>query len=160
MTIVRGRRTHDHLAAGENLVVFNIGMTFNRPWRIDLWLPTLLAMPRMLAELSRETERGLVGYELLFGVRGPWIVQYWRDVDSLYAYASAPEATHRPAWAAFNRRAKRAGGAVGIWHETFPVRGAETMYVDMPALGLGKAVGTVAVTGRLEHARDRLNNRG
>jgi hypothetical protein len=156
MKVEQGRRTHNNDAAGEQLVVFLIGMTFTKPWRIDAWLPTFLAMPRMLAELSREPERGLLGHRLMISPRGPVVAQYWRDVDALYAYASARDAVHRPAWSAFNRRARRVPGAVGIWHETFQVRAAETMYVDMRPLGLGAAVGTVPVTPRTDRARDRL----
>ena len=156
----RGRFTHDRSAAGEQLVVFLIGMHFTKPWRIDAWLPVFTAMPRMLAELSRQRERGLLGYRLLFGWGGPTVVQYWRDVDSLYAYAADPDAEHRPAWAAFNRRARKAAGAVGIWHETFPTSGSESVYVDMPATGLAQAVGRVPVTKHLDRARDRLDQAG
>jgi hypothetical protein len=157
MNVELGRRTHNNEAAGERLVVFLIGMTFAKPWRVDAWLPTLLAMPRMLAELSRQPERGLLGYRSMISPRGPVVVQYWRDVDSLYNYAAAGDAVHRPAWTAFNRRARRVPGAVGIWHETFQVRAAETMYVDMRPFGLGAAVGTVPVSPRGDGARARLN---
>ena len=150
-----GRRTHQH-TADTDLVVFLIGMRVNKPWRIDAWLPTALAMPRMLAELERDPEQGLLGFRILLGPSGPTVVQYWRDVDSLYRYASNTAAKHRPAWAAFNRRARKVPGAVGIWHETFTVCGAESVYVDMPRLGLGRALGTVAVSGRPDRARDRL----
>jgi Domain of unknown function (DUF4188) len=156
----RGRFTHDRGAAGEQLVVFLIGMHLTKPWRIDAWLPVFTAMPRMLAELSRQRERGLLGFRLLIGWGGPTVVQYWRDVDSLYGYAVDPDAEHRPAWAAFNRRARKAAGAVGIWHETFPTGGSESVYVDMPAIGLAAAVGRVPVTGRMDRARDRLEKAG
>jgi hypothetical protein len=110
----------------------------------------------MLAELSRERARGLLGYRLLIGAGGPALVQYWTDVDALYGYASAQDGQHRPAWAEYNRRARKAIGAVEIWHETFPVRGAESVYVDMPARGLDKALGRVPVTGGMHRARQRL----
>ena len=100
-----GRFTHRH--SGE-LVVFLIGMRVNRPWRPDLWLPVFLAMPRMLTELFREPGSGLLGCRFAIGAGGPVIVQYWDSVDRLYAYASAPESEHRPAWAAFNRQARKA----------------------------------------------------
>jgi hypothetical protein len=156
MKIEPGRRTHDSAAAGENLVVFLIGMTVIKLWRVDAWLPAFLAMPRMLAELSREPQRGLLGHRMTIGRGGPLIVQYWRDVDALYAYASAQDAVHRPAWAAFNRHARKHPGTLGIWHETFQVRAAESVYVDSPPLGLGAAVGTVPVTPATNHARSRL----
>jgi hypothetical protein len=156
----RGRFTHDRTATGEHLVVFLIGMHFTKPWRVDAWLPVFLAMPRMLAELSREQDRGLLGYRFLIGWGGPTLVQYWRDVDALYGYAADRDAEHRPAWAAFNRRARKAAGAVGIWHETFPTKGSESVYVDMPPLGLGRAVGRIPVTARLDRARSRLGQAG
>ena len=64
--IIPGRSTHRY--DGE-LVVFHIGMQINRWWRPDLWLPAFFAMPRMLKELSRDTDSGFLGYELLFGGR-------------------------------------------------------------------------------------------
>jgi hypothetical protein len=156
----RGRWTHDRAAAGDDLVVFLIGMHIGKPWRVRAWLPVFLAMGPMLAELSREPERGLLGYRLLLGRGGPTLVQYWRDVDALYAYASDADGEHRPAWAAFNRRVRESDGAVGIWHETYPTRGSESVYVDVPALGLDKAVGRVPVGRRHDRARARLEQAG
>jgi hypothetical protein len=116
--IVAGRNTH---AYDGELVVFHIGMQINRWWRPDLWMPAFAAMPRMLRELSTDPDSGFLGYELLLGAGGPYVVQYWSSIDKLYAYASAPTAEHRPAWSRFNKAARRAPGAVGIWHETFLV---------------------------------------
>jgi hypothetical protein len=147
------RTTHRH--SGE-LVVFLIGMRFNRLWRPDLWLPVFLAMPKMLAELSRDSSSGLLGYRLTFGAGGPLVVQYWSSHEQLYAYASDPDATHRPAWTAFNRRARKVPGAVGIWHETFVVDRAESIYASMPVSGLALATESVPVGRRMERASQRL----
>ena len=147
------RMTHQH--EGE-LVVFLIGMRINRPWRPDLWLPVFLSMPKMLAELSRDKESGFLGYRLTFGAGGPMVVQYWDSHEKLYAYASTPSATHRPAWTAFNRRARKAPGSVGIWHETFLVDRAESIYVQMPVAGLALATAAVAVPRRGDRAAQRL----
>ena len=89
--IIPGRMTHEH--DGE-LVVFLIGMRVNRPWRPDLWLPVVAAMPRMLTELSRDPGSGLLGHRVLVGAGGPTVVQYWSSLDKLYAYASQPDADH------------------------------------------------------------------
>ncbi|SDR68783.1 protein of unknown function [Friedmanniella luteola] len=151
--VVPGRMTHDH--EGE-LVVFLIGMRINRPWRPDLWLPVFGAMPKMLAELARDPESGLLGSRLLVGAGGPTLVQYWSSTEKLYAYASQPDAEHRPAWTAFNRRARSAPGAVGIWHETYLVERAESMYVGTPPMGLAAATSSVPVGPRSERARQRL----
>ena len=150
--IVTGRMTHDH--DGE-LVVFLIGMRINRPWRPDLWLPAFVAMPRMLAELSGDPESGLLGYRLLFGAGGPTVVQYWRSVEQLHAYASRPDALHRPAWTAFNRRARAVPGAVGIWHETYVVDRAESVYVATPPMGLAAATASVPVGPRAARTLER-----
>ena len=150
---ISARMTHDH--DGE-LVVFLIGMRVNRPWRPDLWLPVFSAMPRMLAELSRDRGSGFLGYRLALEAGGPLLVQYWSSAAQLDAYASDTGSSHRPAWTRFNRRARRAPGAVGIWHETYLVDRAETVYVGMPPSGLAKATGAVPVGRRGERSRDRL----
>lgn len=153
--VITPRMTHEH--QGE-LVVFLIGMRINRPWRMDLWLPVFQAMPGMLAELSSDPESGLLGYRLVFDPRGPWLVQYWDSHEKLYDYASQPTATHRPAWTRFNARARKAPGAVGIWHETFTVDRAESIYVGMPTSGLAKATSAVPIARRGDRARERLAN--
>jgi hypothetical protein len=138
------------------MVVFLIGMTVTKWWRPDRWMPTARAMLPMLAEQRRRPELGVLGSWLLVGRTGPVIVQYWRDAESLYGYASATDAGHRSAWGRFNRAARAAPDAVGVWHETFPVAGTESIYVDMPDVGLAAAVGAVQVGGRANRAQDRL----
>jgi len=140
----------------DEIAVFLIGMRFNKPWRPDAWLPAFLAMPRMLRELSQDPDAGLLGFRLLRGERGVTVVQYWRDVASIYAYANDSEREHRPAWAAFYRAAKRVPGAVGIWHETFEVARAESLYAAMPPTGLARAVGVIPVTARNRTAGARM----
>ena len=151
--IARGRWTHTHQG---DLTVFLIGMRINRVWRPDAWLPVLAAMGPMIAELARDPDSGFLGHRMTLGPRGPVLVQYWRGVDDVYRYATAPEARHRPAWTAFNRRARRVAGAVGIWHETYQVARAESIYVDLPVQGLAAATGARQVTGRLDRAPARL----
>ena len=140
--IMSTRMTHQY--SGE-LIVFLIGMRVNKPWRIDLWWPAFTAMPRMLRELMSDKESGLMGVRFSLGGDGPVIVQYWNSLDKLYAYASDRSSEHRPAWAAFNRRVRKAPGAVGIWHETFVSERAESMYVGMPVSGLAAATSAVEV---------------
>jgi Monooxygenase af470-like len=147
------RMTHQYEG---DLVLFLIGMRINKPWRADLWLPVFRAMPGMLAELARDPDCGLLGSRLIFHPRSPWLVQYWNSVDRLYAYASNQEAAHRPAWTAFNSRARKAKGAVGIWHETFQVARAESIYVGMPPSGLGAATALVPVGNRSDRAAQRI----
>ncbi|MGN7969425.1 DUF4188 domain-containing protein [Microbacterium sp. 22296] len=148
-----GRMTHRY--DGE-LVVFHIGMTVNKWWRVDQWMPLMGDMPRMLRELSVDPDSGLLGFSMLLGARGPYLVQYWSSLDKLYAYASAPQQEHRPAWTRFNKRARKTPGAVGIWHETHVVERAETIYVATPPMGLPKATETVPIASRHDRARARL----
>jgi hypothetical protein len=116
-------------------------------------------MPKMLAELSKDKDSGLLGYRLTLGAGGPLVVQYWSSHEKLYAYASERNAAHRPAWAAFNRLARKAPGAVGIWHETYLVERAETIYSGMPVSGLAAATSSVPVARRGETAAERLGAR-
>ncbi len=151
--IARGRWTHEHSG---DLTVFVIGMRINRFWRPDAWWPVVAAMPPMLAELSQDPGSGFLGYQMAAGLRGPILVQYWRTPEDVYRYASDREAAHRPAWAAFNKRLRKVPGAVGIWHETYQVAKAESVYVDMPRVGLAAAATAVPVTRRTDQAAARL----
>lgn len=152
-----GRMTHRY--DGE-LVAFHIGMQINHWWRPDLWLPTFLAMPAMLRELSMDRDSGMLGFQLLFGRGGPFVVQYWSSIDKLYRYAADPAQQHRPAWTRFNRRARRAPRAVGIWHETLLVSRAESVYVATPIMGLAAATEAVPVGRRHDRARARFADGG
>lgn len=149
-----GRMTHQH---DEELVVFLIGMTINQWWRPDRWFPVFLAMPGMLAELSRDKGSGLLGYRLVLSPRGPWVVQYWSSAGALYEYASDSAAKHRPAWKNFNRRARQTPRAVGVWHETYVVERAESIYVNAPLAGLAAATQRVPITRATDRASDRLS---
>lgn len=125
---------------GEEVVVFLIGMRVNRLRRVRSWWPVVTAMPRMLAELGSRPDLGLLGARSYWSGRTLMVVQYWRSMAQLGAYARDPELAHRPAWAAFNARAA-AGADVGIWHETYRVDAAdvESLYGNMPAFGLAAA---------------------
>ncbi|MGW7368145.1 DUF4188 domain-containing protein [Streptomyces sp. NPDC054841] len=153
---IQGRMTAE---SQDGVTVFLIGMRINSFRAVRSWWPTFTAMPRMLRELSKDKDSGLLGYRLLLG--GPrviYTVQYWESAEKLLAYASAPDKEHRPAWAAFNRRMRDGRGKVGFWHETYvvPAGSYESVYVNMPAFGLGEATGVVPVGRRGDHAADRL----
>jgi hypothetical protein len=110
----------------------------------------------MLRELATDPASGFLGHRLAMGPDGPLVVQYWRRPEDLYRYATDTGGGHRPAWTAFNRRARRVPGAVGIWHETYEVARAESVYVDLPTQGLAAATAPRPVTGRLDRAAARL----
>jgi Domain of unknown function (DUF4188) len=140
-------------------VVFMIGMRINNPLLVHKWLPIAMAMPRMVKELDGHPEMGFVHAESWFG-RTTIMVQYWRSLDQLLAYARNKETEHLPAWRAFNK-AVGANGSVGIWHETYVASPGnyENIYVNMPPFGLGK-VGTVyAATDGKQSAASRMGVR-
>lgn len=159
--------THAHRG---DLAVFLIGLRINKLHRPDAWMPAVAAMPRMLTELytNKATSQagdgdadpwlGFYDARTVVGVRGPTVVQYWRSVADIYAYAGAESMAHRPAWKEFYARARSAQGAVGVWHETFavPAGGHESLYLDMPAFGLGRATGVVDAHSKGRSARERL----
>ncbi|GAB2695534.1 DUF4188 domain-containing protein [Thalassiella azotivora] len=155
--VVPGRRSADDGA----VVVFLIGMRVNRWWALRSWWPVASAMPRMLRELASDPSSGLLAYRLAVGPGGPLVVQYWRSADDLLDYALDAGREHRPAWKAFNERARSSRGAVGIWHETYavPAGAHESVYVDVPAAGLAAAVGSVPTARRGDSARERLARR-
>jgi fumigallin biosynthesis monooxygenase-like protein len=142
-----------------DFVVFLIGMRLNRPWKVHQWLPVLTGMRRMLGELARHPEQGLLRAStgLLFG--GPAVVQYWRSFEHLDRFARDPANLHLPAWRWFNRAVK-ASGDVGIWHETYLVRAGayETIYGNMPRIGLAAAGDHVAIARRGQSAARRVGS--
>jgi hypothetical protein len=140
-----------------DFVVFLIGMRINNLLKINKWWPVATAMPRMVKELSVRPEMGFMHAEAWFG-RTTIMLQYWRSMEQLIAYARAKDSEHLPAWRSFNR-AVGTDGSVGIWHETYIASAGtyENIYVNMPAFGLGK-VGTVfPATGRKQSASARLS---
>ncbi len=140
-----------------DFVVFLIGMRVNKFWKIHQWLPVAMAMPPMLKELLQNPDSGLLGVHSHFGLPNTLLVQYWRSVEHLEAYALDKSKAHLPAWAAFNKKIA-SNGDVGIWHETYKVSAGqyETVYNNMPAYGLGAAARLVAATGKRETAQGRL----
>jgi len=142
----------------DGAVVFCIGMRFNRLWRVDQWLPVLLAMPKMLAELARSGDLGLLGRPRTFwSGRIIMVHQVWSSFEQLDAYARSSDHAHLPAWRRFNRKVKDSG-TVGIFHETYVVNrsNCEAVYANMVPFGLGAAVGLERAARRGQSARERL----
>jgi hypothetical protein len=137
-------------------VLFLIGIRLNRPWTLS-WVPVFMAMPRMLRDLCRNPELGLMHYRVHFGFRNTMVVQYWRSFEQLTAYAKSGEAQHLPAWVSFNK-AVGTNGDVGIWHETYKVSAGtyENIYVNMPAYGVGAAGRLHDSVGRRANAAARM----
>ena len=143
-----------------DFVVFLIGMRINKPLMIHKWWPVAQAMPRMLKELGRQPELGLIHAEMWFS-RTIVLVQYWRSMEQLLTYAKSKDAQHLPAWRSFNQ-AVGIDGSVGIWHETYKVSAGnyESVYVNMPRFGLGRAGVLQPASGGRQSASGRLGAGG
>lgn len=152
------------------LAVFLIGLRVHRPWRRRIVLQAASAMPRMIAELEANkaaAERGeaeslgYLGSRSTVHLMATTMIQWWRSVDDLYAYANAAEHAHRPAWLEFYEVGRADPKAVTIWHETYAVepQGAESIYTGPRPLGLAEVGGVVPVRRRGETARERIRAR-
>ncbi len=144
-----------------DFVVFIIGMRINKVLRARRWVPVFLAMGRMLRELEERPEAGLLGADLyLASPRRPTVVQYWRSFDQLEAYARNRDATHWPAWVAFNKKIG-SNGDVGIWHESYlvPAGSYDSVYNNVPPTGLGAATKLGPASGRKATAAGRAGIR-
>ncbi len=153
--MIEGRQT---AAYDKDLVVFLIGFRVNklRAWR--QWLPVSRAMGPMLRELSADPDSGLLGFRTF-----PTLLR--RDDDPVLGVSretagvrQRSRRTHRPAWTNFFKYAYKTN-TVGIWHETYvvPAGHTETIYGNMPLIGLGKVAGVVPVNSRGETAAERLS---
>ena len=154
MQISKGR--YAALIEGD-FVVFLIRMRINRLLLPHRWLPGVFAMPRMLKELAKQPQLGMLHAQTFVSVRTIMVVQYWRSFDQLHAYAHAKNLEHLPAWAAFSRKVA-GNGSVGIFHESYLVRKGqyESLSVNMPRQGLARAGEMIPATGRMRDARSRL----
>lgn len=158
---IPGRTT---AAVEGDAVVLLIGMRVNHFWAVHQWLPVMLSMFRMLGELARDRDRGLLGRVLLTASpRTYYVVQYWESKEKLYAYAASPDMFHHRVWGIVNRkeRAGKVRGHVGLWHEAYvvPEGSYESIYFDMPPFGLAAATGVLPVESRGRRAADRFAHR-
>lgn len=140
-----------------DFVVFRIGMRINTLWKVHKWLPVFRAMPKMLDELEADPDSGLLGYDTKLGIRNHELVQYWQSFEDLRGYALDSTARHAPAMQWTNEQ-MRESDDVGIWHETYLVQADayETVYDNVPSIGLGKAGTLYPATKRRRTAADRL----
>jgi len=151
--IYTGRYTIENT---EDIVVFIIGMRVNKRLAIHKWLPVFNAMPGMIKELyMNKEELGFLSMENYFGFRTTAMIQYWRSTEDLLAYAKNEK--HLTAWKKFNQKVRN-NNAVGIYHETYQISKGnyESIYVNMPHYGLGKALNHIPVPAGKNSARKRL----
>lgn len=151
--VMKGRWTAH---AEEGFVVFIIGMRINRWWMVHRWLPPILAMARMIRELSLQPELGFLGGKTWFG-RTIVLIQYWRSFEDLDGYSKAKDLEHVPAWADFNRKIGN-DGTVGVYHETYRITPGnyENVFVNMPPTLLGDCVTLIEAKGALATAKGRM----
>ncbi|WP_273482875.1 DUF4188 domain-containing protein [Kribbella italica] len=123
-------------------------------------MPVAKAMGPMLRELTADPDSGLLGFRSFPSLRSVTMIQYWESTEKLQAFANDARRTHRPAWTEFYQHAYQ-GSTVGIWHETYAVPAGqfETIYGNMPLLGLGQVSGVVPVNRRGATAAERLAHR-
>lgn len=151
--VLPGRYTAE--LGSEGVVLVLIGMRFNNWWRVDKWWFVFYAMFASLRHLATH-EEGLLAHHTWFG-RTTLMVQYWRSMEELQAFAANPDAPHLAAW---RRYARKIGddGSVGAYHEAYHVRpgGTDVVYVNMPAFGLGGVSGPAQVDAGRNTARQRV----
>lgn len=137
-----------------DFVVFLIGARFNKRHLVQSFMDLggRRGMKHMLDFLVSHPDRGLLAYEM--GI--PTIVQYWRSLDHLEAFANNKDDPHLEVWRQYWRRVGRSD-RTGIWHETFLVNAGnyEAVYGNMPPRGLGKA-GRLVPVSESSTARSRL----
>src|SRR6478672_2631876 len=106
----KGRHTADLSNAGDEIVVFLIGMRINKLWKPAKWWPAFTAMPRMLSYLQQHPEKGLLGYRLCL-LPAPVVIQYWRSFADLERFARDRDDPHLESWRKFNRSVGASGDA-------------------------------------------------
>ena len=138
-------------------VVFLIGMRVNKFFAFRKWFATAMAMGPMIRTLYEHPEKGFLGAQTFFNLRGVVTIQYWRSFEDLERFARDKNDPHLGAWRRFNKSIG-SDGSVGIWHESFLVDAGkyEALYGNMPVFGLASAAKHVSATGRRETARRRL----
>lgn len=146
------RQTVD-LSHYPNLVVIYLGMRVN----LLTGFKTLLGFgPKISAAVEAKPDGLLLHENLLYSLRHFGMRQYWRDFESLEAWARSEP--HLRWWQTFLRNS----GGAGFWHETYFRRGGiEAVYVDMKApTGLARFVPAAPARGAMFSARKRAGVEG
>ena len=141
------RRTVD-LSAHPRLVVMYLGLRVRSP----RGLLTMLRFGREVHRAVQARPDGLLHSErLLYSPLHVGWRQYWRDLDSLEAWARAPP--HRGWWKEYLHDSK----GTGFWHETYFLEGGmEAIYDGMREdVGLAAFAPTQPAEGGMFSARHR-----
>ncbi len=143
------RQTVD-LAEYPDLVVIYLGMRVNRPRGVK----TLLGFGSKIRKSLEAKPDGLLLHEnMIFSLVPPHVGmrQYWRDFESLERWART--GVHAQWWKTFLEDR----GGTGFWHESYSNRGRiESVYIDMPSLGLAEFAPVDQARGSMFSARRRL----
>lgn len=144
------KRTTVDLGDYPGLVVMYLGMRVNSLRGI----PTLLKFGRRVRESVAARPDGLLLHEpIVWSPRQLGMRQYWRDFDSLEAWARAPP--HRDWWMEYLKDTK----GTGFWHETYFMGGGfEAIYDNMPPAGLQRFAPVMPAEGGMFSARRRLRH--
>ena len=153
--VLKGRHMADVSELGDEVVVFIVGMHINKPLKVGLWWPVMLAMQKMLVHLDKHPEKGLLGYRISFVP--PFVLQYWRSFEDLERFARNTDDPHLEPWRQYNRRVGKSGD-LGLYHETYRVKTSdiETGYTNMPPYGLGAASAMMPVPQGKHSAAARM----
>ena len=144
------RRTTVDLSAYPDLVVIYLGMRVEEPRGYE----TVQQLGPLIEATVEEEPNGLLLHERLIYSEEPLHVgmrQYWRDFDSLEAWART--LPHKEWWSDYLRDR----GGTSFWHETYSRRGGfEAVYVDVDDdVGLSRFAPTVRAEGPMLGARQR-----
>ena len=147
------RQTID-LSGLPDLVVIYLGMKAKSLRGVK----TLLTIkPQIDRSVSARPDGLLLHEDLIYSLMPPHfgMRQYWRDFESLEAWARS--GIHAGWWRAY--AADR--GGTGFWHELYSRNGAiEGSYLDMDPVGLMRVAPVVPSRGSMFSARGRLRRPG
>jgi len=124
-------------------VLFMFGIRANSLPAMRHWLPLWRQTQAMIREQRARPECGLLWSTSWREGREGTVLQYWRTMEALMAYAQDMQFIHGPLWKAFNHGIGDSG-QIGIWHEAIVIDAEtpghlHTIYRDVPERGLAAA---------------------
>jgi len=134
-----------------------LGLRINTLWKIHKWLPFIRANLAMLDELEAHPDVGMLAYDTKVGIRHFENVVYWRSFEALRSWALDGSFKHAPSMKQ-TMDELAASDAAGLWHEVYLIDAAsyETVYYNLPPIGLGKAAPLFPTDGHRKTAAGRL----
>jgi hypothetical protein len=146
-------RTTVDLSQYPDLVVIYLGM---RAKSLRGFKTLMSFGPKIRKSVEAKPDGLLLHENMLFSLVPPHfgMRQYWRDFDALERWART--LPHMEWWQTFLRDR----GGTGFWHETYPRRGeVESIYIEMPPVGMTKFAPLTQARGSMFSARRRLGLR-